>query len=109
MSAITIGSDEYIDYVPFADLPAGQVLVIGENVTYCEQPMKLGVKGALRVSGRVEMNADTPALTAGQAVYWDVANSRLTATPSTHKKAGFVEIDKPVNATRARIMLHPNM
>lgn len=107
MSAVTIASHEYIDYTPtVVDIPVGTVLVLGELVCYAEQTIKLNTKGALRVSGQAELNADVPALTAGTIVYWDnTANQRLTTTAGANKRAGIVAADKPLNATRARILL----
>lgn len=107
MSAFTIASAEYVDYTPtVADVPVGTVIVLGDLVGYAEQLIKQNTKGALRVSGQVELNADVPALTAGTVVYWDnTVNQRLTATAGANKRAGIVAADKAINLTRARILL----
>lgn len=107
MSAFTISSPEYIEYTPTAaDVPVGTVLVLGDLIGYAEQLIKQNTKGALRVAGLVELNADTPALTIGTIVYWDnTGNQRLTTTVGSNKRAGLVAADKAINLTRARILL----
>lgn len=105
MSAITVASNEYLDYTPVTDFPAGQVIVVGEVVGYAEQPLKNGIKGALRIFGEVELNAETAAIGQGALLYWDAGNSRVTTTASTHKKAGIAAADKALNATRIRVKL----
>jgi predicted RecA/RadA family phage recombinase len=104
-STITIGDDRYIDYTPGSTVPAGFMIVQGEFVGYAEQIIPSGTRGSLRVRGKCECPADTPALTVGTIVYWDAVNERVTTTVGSNKRAGLVAEAKALNATRAKILV----
>lgn len=106
MSAVTINSGEYADYTAGIDVAAGTVIVQGVLVGYLEQPLKANVKGALRVRGLVELPAETAAINAGVAVYWDAGNQRITTTAGGNTLCGKAEAAKALNATRIRVLLN---
>jgi predicted RecA/RadA family phage recombinase len=76
MGAIFKQEGEALDFVPAADVVAGDVVVQGELVGVAKLDIKTGVLGALSVDGVFDfpkaMGAGT-AIAAGAKVYWDTA------------------------------------
>jgi predicted RecA/RadA family phage recombinase len=65
-----------IDYIPGADVDAGDVVVQNDLVGVANRNIKSGEQGALAVAGVFEFPKATggsTAIAAGVSVYWDVA------------------------------------
>jgi predicted RecA/RadA family phage recombinase len=68
---IFIHDGDTIDYIPAADVAAGDVVVQGELVGIAKQPIKAGHLGALAVTGVFDFPVEEIAdWTVGQLAYW---------------------------------------
>ncbi len=76
-----------VDFVPAADVAAGDVVVVGELVGVTKRSHKAGELGALAVVGVFDFPKATgvgSAIPAGAKLYWDVAE----AVAKTDSEAG---------------------
>ena len=76
--AVFVHEGAAIDYVPGADVDAGDVIVQGDLVGVAKLDIKSGVLGALAVTGVFDFPKATggsTAIVAGASVYWDVAEA----------------------------------
>lgn len=90
MTTKYVMSGDVIDYVATAEVSAGQVLLIGNRVGVALTAIANGATGAVRVRGVFTIaKLSTDVVAAGDLLYWDAGNSRLTTTASTHKVAGY--------------------
>lgn len=90
MTTKYIMSGEVIDYVAGADISSGQVVLIGDRIGVSLTTIANGATGAVRVLGVFTIaKLSTDVVAAGDLLYWDAGNSRLTTTASTHKLAGY--------------------
>jgi len=72
-----------IDYMPAADVAAGDVVVQGELVGVAKLDIKANTLGALAVAGVFDFAKATgagTAITAGANVYWDDTNNVATTS-----------------------------
>jgi predicted RecA/RadA family phage recombinase len=84
MATFRHGDPLMADYTPSgADVSAGDVVVLGAKTpAVCHRDIVDGELGALAMGGGVyRMTADA-AITAGEAVYWDATNEKVTETAS---------------------------
>ncbi len=87
-----------------AALTPGDVVVEGERITVVSgtKPIAVGDDYTLQTDGVFEMNAlSTDTWSAGDLLYWDDTNNRLTDTAASHKTAGLAAADKASGATKA--------
>ncbi|WP_437226026.1 DUF2190 family protein [Planctomicrobium sp. SH661] len=76
--AVFVHEGAAIDYVPGAEIAAGDVIVQGDLIGVARLDLKAGVLGALAVAGVFDFPKATgasTAITAGVNVYWDVADA----------------------------------
>ncbi len=86
-----------IDYMPAADVAAGDVVVQGDLIGVTKQPIKANQLGALAVEGVFDFTKLAGlALAAGAIVYWDDA-----ANVATNVAAGNKQLGKVVRAAAA--------
>jgi predicted RecA/RadA family phage recombinase len=101
---------DHIDYVPTADVAAGQVVIIGELVGVAHAPIAAGELGALTVRGVFAFAKATgggTAIAAGTKVYWND-----TTNVATTEATGNVYLGKAVaaasdSADRVLVLLQP--
>jgi predicted RecA/RadA family phage recombinase len=72
-----------------ADIASGEMVDYGDLVAIAKGDIADGSTGAAWIKGiHTYAKLNTEAWTAGQVVYLDEGNSRLTTTASTHNRAG---------------------
>lgn len=72
---------------------SGSAIVVGDTVGVA---LNSGVSGEtiqVAICGVYELPKASGAISQGAVLYWDAANSNLTTTASTHKKAGIAFLD----------------
>jgi predicted RecA/RadA family phage recombinase len=82
-----------IDYMPAADVAAGDVVVQGDLVGVAKLDIKSNKLGALAVEGVFDFAKATgvgTAIAAGAIVYWNDAANVATATAAGNKQIGKV-------------------
>lgn len=90
MTTKYIMSGEVIDYVATGTITSGQVILIGNRIGVALAPIANGSTGAVRMLGVFTIaKLSTDVVAAGDLLYWDAGNSRLTTTASSHKLAGY--------------------
>ena len=107
MTTKYVMSGEVIDYVAGSNITSGQVLVIGVRVGVALAAIASGATGAVRVKGIFTLaKLSTDVVAAGDLLYWDAGNSRLTTTASTHKTAGYAVAAAGNGVTTADVNLN---
>lgn len=106
-----IDSGDYFEITaPSGGLSAGDVVFDAMNRCGIVTSLTLiaeGQKTKAQARGRVELPAlSTDEWAAGDLVYWDAGNSRLTDTPSSHKVAGRADVAKTNGQTTNIILLN---
>ncbi|GAI99836.1 unnamed protein product [marine sediment metagenome] len=77
------------DHTPGADVPGGEVVVVGVTPMVAHRDVDNGELGALAVSGGIyEMTGDA-AILAGVSVFWDDTAKKVTETASGNSHFGF--------------------
>ena len=82
MKARFIQQGVTVDYIPAADVKAGDIVVVNDLVGICRYDIKAGELGALSVAPAPVFEAEKGAASAfayGQKVYWDTANAKVAA------------------------------
>jgi predicted RecA/RadA family phage recombinase len=82
-----------VDYIPGADVAAGDVVVQADLVGIARVGIPANTLGTLAVTGVFEVPKATgvgTALASGTTVYWDAANQRASTTSSGNKLLGKV-------------------
>ena len=113
MNATYVQRGEYIDYIPTADVHAGDVIVQGELVGVTKLDIKAGDLGAIATTGVFDIEKDANAITLGALVYWngEKATSSTDNGQSGDAKASYVKIGKAIaeataNDTSVRVLLN---
>lgn len=88
MKAIFVYEGKSIDYVPAADVAAGDVVVIGDIVGVAQFDIPKGTLGAVALTGVWQVEKDAAAVTAGAKVYWNATDGKATATAGSNKLLG---------------------
>lgn len=92
MAKYRSGTPLMVDYTPSSAKTAGDVVVVGEEIWIVHTSIAANELGAAAAPGGdavyLENKLSTDVVAAGDELYWDAGNSRLTKTASTHKKAG---------------------
>lgn len=78
-----------IDYIPAADVAAGDVVVIGDIVGVAPFDIPAGALGAVALTGVWETVKDAAAITMGAKVYWNATDGKATATAGSNKLLGY--------------------
>lgn len=81
MTTTFVHAGDSIDYVPVADVAAGQVVVLNDLVGVAKRRIPAGKLGALAVTGVFDVPKDTglpTGIQVGRRVYWDQANGWAT-------------------------------
>ncbi len=91
MIAVYVQDDDYVDYTPGADTPAGSVVVQGDLIGVAVRPIAANALGALAVEGVYDVpkaSGGGTAIGAGASVYWDGAAQHATTTSAGNKFMG---------------------
>ena len=94
-----------IDYVPGADVAAGDVVAVGSMLGVANDAIPAGRTGALAVEGVFTMAKDGSAYTAGYIVDWD--GSTIIATVAS--PIGIVVKDAGAGDATAWVKLQPGL
>lgn len=99
-----------IDFIPGADVAAGDVVVQGELVSVAKLDIKAGRLGALAVEGVFDFPkgvGPSSALPVGADVYWDAGSQQATADPASgaNKRIGRVVKDATDDDALVRVRL----
>ena len=89
--AIVRGDGDSVDYIPSADVAAGDVIVQGDLIGVAAIAIPAGKLGALRVRGLFTMPKPSgTAISAGAILYWDATGNKVALTDGTgtNKKLG---------------------
>jgi predicted RecA/RadA family phage recombinase len=103
---------DHIDYVPAADVAAGEVVVIGELVGVAHAPIAAGELGALTVRGVFAFAKATgggTAIAAGAKVYWNDTDNVATtdAAGGSNKYLGKAVAAASDSVDRVLVLLQP--
>lgn len=80
---------DYIDYRPGTAVAAGSVVKIGKLIGVAERDIAANTTGAVSLRGIYPVaKLSTDVVAAGDALYWDAVNSRLTVTATGNTFAG---------------------
>ena len=91
MIAKYVQKGESIDYIPSADVDAGDVVVIGDLVGIAKLDIAANTLGALALGGVFDLPkaaGEGKAITAGTILFWDAAEKQATATSGNNKYLG---------------------
>jgi len=80
MKAVFLYEGKSIDYVPVADVAAGDVVVIGDMIGIAQFNIPAGALGTVALTGVWNVEKDAAAITAGAKVYWNATDKVATAT-----------------------------
>lgn len=97
-----------IDFIPTADVPAGEVVVQGELVGIATRPIPANTLGALTVVGVFDVpKASATEFAAGAKVYWDATNKLAVASDGggANKLMGKAIKAAPSGQTTVRVRL----
>ena len=86
--ALKYQDGQLIDYTPGSAVTAGDVVLIGTVPMIAPSDIAANAKGALDCEGVYKVPKATGALTAGDAIYWDVDGSPVTGTASSGAATG---------------------
>lgn len=78
--AIKIKSDKTMDYTPEAAVSAGDVVLFGDAAAIATRDIAIGELGSLETCGTFDIVKATGALSAGDAVFWDVDGNPVSGT-----------------------------
>ena len=103
MNATYVQRGEYIDYVPAADVNAGDVIVQGQLVGVSKLDIKSGELGAIATTGVFDIVKDSNAISLGALVYWDGEKATASADngQTGEAKVEYVKIGKAIGAAAA--------
>ena len=88
------GSPVMLDHKPAAEIAAGDIVVVGDEVRIAHQAIVANALGALAApSGNAvyrvpKATGASTAIAAGKRVWWNAAGGVVTETQSTHKPLG---------------------
>lgn len=106
MTARYIQRGESIDYVPVADVAAGDLVIANDLVMVAKLDIPAGTLGALAVGGVYEMPKGSAAIPFGKKAYWDATNKVVTATATGNTLIGKAVSDAAASDGFVRILLN---
>ncbi|MCK4982261.1 MAG: DUF2190 family protein, partial [Victivallaceae bacterium] len=98
-----------IDFVPEADVAAGDVVIIGDIIGIAKLDIKAEALGALALVGVFDIPKATgegTAITVGTIVFWDAENKQLSTTGGENKYLGKTIIASSDNDAHARVIIN---
>lgn len=88
MKAIYVQKGESVDFIPSANVSAGDVVVSGDLVGIAKLDIATSTLGSLSLRGVFDIVKASGAISFGAAVYWDETNSNATAVATGNKYLG---------------------
>jgi predicted RecA/RadA family phage recombinase len=98
-----------IDFIPEADVAAGDVIIIGDLVGIAKLDIKVGTLGSLTLVGVFDIpkaTGESTAIPVGTIVFWDAENSQVTTTGGDNKYLGKTIIASSDNDAHARVIIN---
>jgi predicted RecA/RadA family phage recombinase len=110
MGAVFKHRGDTVEYIPAADVTAGDVVVQGDLVGVAVLDIKTGMLGGLAVSGVFDfpkLTGTGNSIAAGVKLYWNAAGNAVMTTDSsgTYKYVGKAVAAVDINATTVRVRL----
>jgi len=78
----------HMNHTPVADIPQGQVNVIGDIPAICVRPIKANELGSLVISGGTFRVKGDAVIAKGAVVYWNDTAKKVTVTATSNKYFG---------------------
>lgn len=82
------GDTETINYTPGADVPAGDVVTVGNLVGVVHRSIPANILGTLHINGGIYSGVGNGVIAVGATVYFDNATGKFTTTAGALKKFG---------------------
>jgi predicted RecA/RadA family phage recombinase len=96
-----------IDYTAGADIAYGDVVSLTTRIGVALEPIANTATGSVAIEGIWELPAITgTAFAVGDALYWDVSESKLTTTSTDNIPAGWATQIKASAAATAFVKIH---
>jgi predicted RecA/RadA family phage recombinase len=98
-----------IDFIPEADVAAGDVVIIGDLAGIAKLDIKAGTLGALALVGVFDIPKATgegTAIAVGAIVFWDAENKQVTTTAGDNKYLGKTIIASGDDDANARVIIN---
>lgn len=99
--ATVYGSGGAIDYTPGSAVTAGDVVLIGTRVCVATQDIAASALGSLATEGIFKVPKVTGALSAGDAVYWDVDGDPVGGDAGTGAASGTASVGNLMGSATA--------
>ena len=105
MKAKRIQEGKLIDYVPEADVAAGDVVVLGDRCFFANLDIKAGTLGALATDGVYDVAKGETAIALGTVLYWDGEKATDSDGGSgANTRLGIAILDAAADAPQARVL-----
>ncbi len=109
MTAVYVQKGDSIDYIPSADVDAGDVVVIGNLVGIAKLDIAANTLGALALCGVFDVpkaSGEGTAITAGSIVFWNATAKQATVSFGNNKYLGKTILDAADGDETARVILN---
>ena len=94
-----------IDYVAAEDIAYRDVVPMTSRIGVACEDIASGSIGAVALTGVFEMPCVTTAIAAGDAVYWDKTNKKITGTAGENVPAGMCVAAKATTVTTIQVRI----
>ena len=106
MLARFVQKGESIDYRPDTPVAAGDVVVQDNLVGIARLDIPAGTLGSLAVVGVFDVEKDSSAVAAGNAVYWDADAKKATTAKTGNQYLGKAILDADASGETVRVLLN---
>ena len=106
MLARFVQKGESIDYRPDTPVAAGDVVVQDNLVGIARLDIPAGTLGSLAVVGVFDIEKDSSAVVAGNAVYWDADAKKATTATTGNQYLGKAILDADASGETVRVLLN---
>ena len=106
MLARFVQKGESIDYRPETSVAAGDVIVQDNLVGVARLDIPAGTLGSLAVVGVFDIEKDSSAVAAGNAVYWDADAKKATTAKTGNRYLGKAILDADASGETVRVLLN---
>lgn len=104
MIAKYVQDGKYIDYIPTADIDAGAIVIISDNlIGIATQPIPAGNSGAICTEGVFEVAKDTSTFSAGAAAYFSGNIVTVTSSNATLIGVAIAEANETDETVRVKL------
>ena len=106
MLARFVQKGESIDYRPDTPVAAGDVVVQDNLVGIARLDIPAGTLGSLAVVGVFDVEKDSSAVAAGNAVYWNAEAKKATTAKTGNQYLGKAILDADASGETVRVLLN---